>query len=298
MSHTSIPTRPFNPLLGSVLMVGAMCLVPLMDGIAKGLSADYSVAQITWARYCFHLLILLPITLRYYGPRGLLPDRLPLQIIRGLFLLGSTALFFGAIAQMPVPDALALVFVAPFIITALSGLLLKEPVGPRRWTAVICGFLGALLIIRPGFGVFTWSSLLALGAGSCYALYILTTRKLAVGGASPLLMLTFTGIVGAVIMSCIVPFSWKTPGGIDLAWMVGLGAIAASGHFLLVKALQYASAAQLAPLTYSEIVMSTIVGYVGFGDFPDAWTWLGISVIIGSAVYISVRERRSVRKRR
>jgi drug/metabolite transporter (DMT)-like permease len=219
-----------------------------------------------------------------------------LQLLRGLCLLGSTGFFFAALIYMPIADALALVFVSPFIVTILSALLLGETVGPRRWTAVLIGFIGALIIIRPGLGVFSWPSLLALGAGFFYASYIVTTRQLANVGMPPLISLTATGLIGVVIMSCLLPFSWQTPAATDWLWMAAMGLAAASGHFLITKSLQYAPAAQLAPLSYSEIIMATLIGYVAFGDFPDAWTWLGIAVIIISGIYISWRERRQARK--
>ena len=285
-----------NPLLGMGLMLVAMLIVPFIDGIAKYLSSRYPLIQLVWARYFFHLLLMLPITLYYHGPRSLRPVAQPLQLLRGGFLLGSTGFFFAALAYMPIADALALIFISPFVVTVLSALVLSEPVGPRRWTAVIIGFVGALIIIRPGLGVFSWASLLAMGAGVCYALYIVTTRQLANAGTPPLISLTATGLIGVIVMTCLLPFGWSPPTLSDLLWMAAMGMIAASGHFLITKSLQHAPAAQLAPLSYSEIVMATIIGYVVFGDFPDPWTWLGIAVIIGSGIYISWRERQQLRK--
>jgi drug/metabolite transporter (DMT)-like permease len=280
-----------SPLTGILLMLAAMMVVPLMDGVAKHLSASFSVVQVVWARYFFHLAILLPVVLWRHGVDALVLHRPALQIVRGGFLLGSTMFFFSAIALMPIADAMALVFVAPLIVTALSSVVLKERVGIRRWTAVSIGFLGVLVIIRPGFGEFHWGMVLALSAGATYALYSLATRKLS-GSAPPLVTLAYTALLGALCMSAVVPFFWVPPDPTGLSWMILLGLIAAAGHFLIIKAFEHAEASLLAPLGYAEILMATVVGYFGFGDFPDPFTWLGVLIVIGSGVYVSLRERR------
>ncbi len=280
-----------SPLAGILLLLAAMMLVPMMDGLAKALSAGFSTSQIVWARYFFHLAFLAPLVLWRYGGAALRPKRPLAQLLRGGLLLGSTLLFFAAIREMPLADAIALIFVYPFIVTALSPLLLGEQVGIRRWSAVLVGFAGALIVIRPGLGVFQWSALLALGAGSVYALYVMATRKLA-GSNPPLVTLAYTALLGAVVMSAIAPFDWTAPAPADWAMMALMGAIAAGGHFLVIMAYERAPASLLSPYGYSEIVMATAVGYLAFGDFPDAGTWLGVAVIIASGVYIAIRERK------
>ncbi|MGF1609785.1 MAG: DMT family transporter [Kiloniellales bacterium] len=280
-----------SPLPGIALLVTAMAVVPVMDGIAKYLSASYPVSQIVWARYFFHMAILLPLVLWQYGKRGLLPRRPLAQLLRSSFLLCSTVFFFAAIALIPLADAIALVFISPLIVTACSPFVLGEQVGIRRWSAVLIGFLGALIVFRPGLGVFQLGSLLAVAAGSTYACYILATRKLS-GSAPPLVTLLQTAVVGAVVMSLIVPFTWVAPAASDLALMAAMGAVAAGGHFLIIKAFERAPASLLAPYGYSEIVTATLIGYLVFGDFPDHWTWLGIAVIVAAGIYISLRERR------
>lgn len=279
-----------TPAIGIALMLGAMSIVPVMDGIAKVLSADYPVLQIVWARYFFHLLLLLPFVLWRYGVRALAVPNAKAQILRGGFLLVSTVLFFAAIARIPLADALALVLVAPLVVTALSPLVLSESVGPRRWAAVCVGFIGALIIVRPGQGVFDSAALLALGAGCVYAFYILATRRLS-GGAPPLITLTYTALVGAVVMTALLPWIWVTPSGEAIWLMAAMGAIAAVGHFMLIRAFDHGEASVLATFSYFEIVSTSIVGLVLFGDFPAFWTWVGIVIVTGSGLYISIRER-------
>ena len=296
MSGELTQTRPGEGTTsGILLVVCAMTLVPLMDGIAKHLSSDFHVFQVVWARYFFHLVILLPIVLWRYGAAGILPRKPGAQVLRGTFLLASTILFFAAISVMPLADALALVFISPLVVTALSPWLLGEQVGVRRWSAVLVGFVGVLIIIRPGAGVFQTGSLLALAAGTIFAFYLIATRKLA-GSAPPLVILVYTAVIGALVMSVAMLWYWREPALADWLAMIAMGAIAAAGHFLLIKAFELAPASTLAPFTYWEIVSTTAVGYLWFGDFPHSLTWLGIAIVIGSGVYISYRE--SYRKRR
>ncbi len=278
-------------MLGIALIVLFYLLVPLMDGIAKFLSADYPVVEIVWARYFFHLLILLPLVLLRHGGRALLPARPLAQLLRGGLLLASTILFFAAISEMPIADAIALVFVSPLVVTALSPFVLGEKVGPRRGAAVAVGFLGALVIIRPGLGVVQPAALLALAAGAIFGFYLLATRRLA-GAAPPLVTLTYTALVGAVVMTLWVPAVWVAPTAAAGPLMIAMGALAASGHFLLIRAFEHAQATLLAPFAYVEIIGATAIGFFALGDFPDGWTWLGIAIIAASGIYISLREKR------
>ncbi len=280
------------PLKGILLYLPAMAIVPVMDGIAKHLSTEMSVMQVSWARYFAHFAILLPLILIRHRPAQLIPSQPFLQVIRGGLLLISTVCFFWAISLMPLADALAIVFVSPLVVTALSPWLLGETVGVRRWSAVVVGFLGACIIIRPGPDMFSSGALLALAAGTLYALYLIATRRLA-GSAPPLITLFYTALIGAVLLSLIVPFSWTTPNLEQVGLMAALGAIAAVGHLLVIKAFQMAPASLLAPYGYSEIVMATIVGYIFFGDFPDYLSWIGVAIVVASGIYVSLRERKT-----
>lgn len=271
-------------------MLGAMVVLPVMDGFAKDLSSRHPVTQVVWARYLFHLLAMLPIVLWRFGPRSLWPRRAGVQVLRGGLLLAATVLFFAAIAQMELATTLALFFVSPLVVTMLAAPVLGERVGWRRWLAVSLGFAGVLVILRPGSGLVQAPALLALGAGVVHGAYLLATRKLS-GSAPPLVTLGYTALVGAVVMSLVVVFRWVPPTPRDFGQMVLLGVLAALGHFLLIKAFDHAPATSLAPLGYSEIVTSTLVGLVAFGELPDGPTWFGIVIIVASGLFISVRER-------
>jgi drug/metabolite transporter (DMT)-like permease len=171
--------RSASPLPAILTLLVAMSIVPVMDAIAKHLSATLPVIQITWARYVFHLAIAVPMVLTMHPLRALRPARVGLQLLRGVMLVISTYTFFLGVAYLPLADALALAFIAPLVVTALAPLLLGEHVGPRRFSAVGVGFLGALVIIRPGSGMVHWAAIYPLGAGISYALYVVLTRKLA-----------------------------------------------------------------------------------------------------------------------
>lgn len=272
-------------------MLTAMAIIPVMDATAKALSDSYHTVQLVWVRYFFHLLLFLPFVLWRYRYRLFRPARPLLQILRGAMLMSSTGLFFAAIALMPLADALAVVFIYPFVITALSPLVLGENVGLRRWAAVGSGFVGALIVIQPGAEILSAGVPFAVAAGSIYACYVLSTRKLA-GSDPPLVTLTFTGMVGAVVMTLALPFFWVMPEPGDWPLMLLMGLCAALGHLCIIIAHEKASASQLAPLGYSEIISATLLGYLFFGDFPDPLTWLGIAVIVASGIYISIREGR------
>jgi len=277
---------------GIALMLAGVSIVPVMDGLAKYLAAFYPVTQIVWARFFFHFLVLLPVILLRYRSEVRHVRQPLLQVVRGGFLLGATLCFFWSLKYLSIADTLTLLFVSPIIVTCFSPLVLGEHVGLRRWSAVLVGFAGVCIVLRPGGEAFQPASLAGLGAGLCHACYILSTRRLS-GTAPPLVTLFYTSLLGVVVLSIYVPWHWQPPEAVHFLWMAAIGAIAACGHYLFIKAFDYAEASLLAPFGYAEIVMATIVGYIGFGDFPDLVSWLGIAVIIGSGVYIGLREHKA-----
>lgn len=298
MTPSSPPTAPTapglaaDPLKGILLMVAAMLIIPVNDGIAKALTARYPVAEIVWARYTFHFLLLLPLIAHHHGLAALRPRHGLLHLLRGLFTVSCTFFFFWGLSYMPMANTLALIFSYPLIVTALSPLLLGEKVGVRRWSAVLAGMVGTVIIVRPGTDVFQWASLLGIAAALMNALYWVVTRRIT-GSAPPLVAAAYAALFGAVAMPLVLPGGWVMPTLADTALVAAMGAIAAGYHILMVKALDFAPASTLAPFAYAEMINATTIGYLVFGDFPDAWTWLGIAVVIAAGIYISLRERQS-----
>ena len=267
----------------------AWVMLPVMDGFAKYLSADLPVLQITWARYFFTVVFTLPVMFFFYNRQLVWTDKPKLQFIRGMILLCANVCFFYAISVISLAKALTLAFIAPLIVTAFSPILLGEKVGVRRWTAVIIGFVGSLVVIRPGFLEINLASLAALGTGVMYGFYLIITRKLSTSD-NPLLTLLLTGLVGLIVVSGFMPLIWVNPSLSQWSMMVGIGVFASIGHLFLILSLKYADASKLAPLGYTEIIPNVIIGYYFFGNFPDNWTFLGLAIIVISGIYISMRE--------
>jgi drug/metabolite transporter (DMT)-like permease len=286
-------TRPASSrkLVGIGLMLSAMAVLPFLDAIAKYLGQQgVPVMQIVWARLFFGAFLTMPFALRLAGPRGLIPNMPLMHAVRAALMIAATAFFFAGLHYLSIADTLAIFFVQPLIVTMLSPLVLGETVGLRRWSAVIIGFIGTLIIIRPGFQELNPGVFLALGSGASLAIYLLLTRRIA--GSAPAMVTTFyTSLMGAIITSVIVLFVWQTPTPEQWMFFVLLSAIANGGHFLIIRAYDHAEASLLAPLAYTEMIMATIVGWYVFGDFPDMWTFIGVGILIACAIYISWRER-------
>ena len=268
----------------------AWAILPIMDGLAKYLSADLPVLQIVWARYFFTVVITLSFIIIFFKKQLVWSSKPKLQLSRGLILLCANILFFYSISVISLAKSLILAFIAPLIVTALSPFFLGEVVGYKRWSAVIIGFLGSLVVIRPGIVDFNLATLAALSTGFFYGVYIIVTRKLHTAD-TPLLTLLITGVVGAFLLSIYMPFIWSVPTSNQWLLMIGIGLCASLGHFFLILSLKYADASKLAPFSYFEIVTNVIIGYYFFGDFPDHWTWLGLFIIVSSGIYISLRQR-------
>ena len=274
-----------------ILNLSAWVMLPIMDGFAKYLSSTLPVLQITWSRYFFTIVITLPIMLFFYRKNLTWTEQPKLQLIRGLLLFCANILFFYSISIISLAKAITLAFIAPLIVTALSPFLLGEKVGYKRWAAVITGFIGSLIVIRPGFVELNLASIAALGTGVLYGFYLIITRKLH-DSDNPLLTLLLTGIVGAVLGSLIMPTVWVSPTITEWYMMFAIGFFASLGHLFIILSLRYADASKLAPFGYFEIVTSIIIGYYFFNHFPDSWTFLGLFIIISSGIYIFRREHK------
>ena len=272
-----------------LLNLSAWMVLPFMDTIAKYLSSELSFFQITWARYFFTVFWTLPFMFFFFRKNLRWSENPKLQILRGLSLFSANICFFYSISVISMAKALTLAFVAPLVTTAISPFFLNEKVGLRRWAAVLVGFIGCLVVIRPGFLEFNLATIAAVVTGCFYGIYVVITRKLH-STDNPLLTLLLTGIVGAIIASFLVPVVWINPTFTQWSWLALMGIFACLGHILLILSLRYADASKLAPFGYFEIITNIILGYYFFSDFPDKWTFLGLSIIICSGIYIFRRE--------
>ena len=276
-----------------ILNLSAWAVLPFMDTIAKYLSSEISFFQITWARYFFTVVWTLPFMFFFFKKNLKWSENPKLQILRGMTLLSANICFFYSISVISMAKALTLAFIAPLVTTALSPIILGEKVGIKRWSAVIVGFIGSLVVIRPGLIEFNIATIAALGTGFFYGVYLIITRKLHTVD-NPLLTLLITGVVGAIISSLFVPIVWINLSQSQWLWLALMGIFACLGHLLLIYSLRYADASKLAPFGYFEIITNMILGYYFFKDFPDIWTFAGLLIIISSGVYIFRRELKNI----
>jgi drug/metabolite transporter (DMT)-like permease len=284
--------RPTDaPLRGVLMMCFAVLCFATMNTFTKELRGDLPVTGIIWGRYFFHFALILVLFPRRI-PTLLNSEDIGLQIARSILVLLATACMFIALGFMPLADAVAITFAGPLLIVALSAIILRERVGPRRWAAVVVGFIGMLVIIRPGAGAFQIAALLPVAVAMFYALYQIITRLIS-HRSDPLNMLFYTALVGAVAMTVIVPFDWQTPTAEQWGMLVAVGFLGGLGHYAIIKAYQRSEAALVAPFAYTEIIWATSLGFLFFGDFPDLFTFLGTAIIIASGVYVVHRERQA-----
>jgi len=270
-------------------MLAAMFCFASMDAAVKHLVQIYPTVQVIWARFFFHLLLLvvifarrIPTIVRTVNPR--------LQILRSVLMIVTTGLFFSGLIFVPLADAASMMLVSPLIVTALSMPILKEPVGPRRWAGVVVGFCGALIIVRPT-GDLQLATLLPLCAAGTYAVYQISTRFLS--QSDPVLTtLFYTAALGAILPAFAMPFVWQAPTPEHWAMMAFSGLCGGVGHFAVIRALTAAPAATVAPFSYTSILWATLYGFVLFGNFPDHWTITGAAIIVASGLYVFFREQK------
>ena len=299
-SPTAAPAH--TALQGLALLLVAMVILPCMDAIAKYMAVyqGMSPAQVTFYRFFFQLLSVLPFLVSSGGLRALKPKRLWYNLLRGVLLAAAALLFFVSVKYMPLADVFAIYFVEPFILTCLSALVLGEKVGWRRWLAIVVGFGGAMIVIQPSFELFGLKALLPVGCAFLFACYLLMNRAL--GDAdTPLAMQTVAGVGGSLFMIVVIAVG-DGLGSVDfvpslphsaLGWVlvVALGVISGYGHLLVVKAFQAAPVSLLASFHYFEIITGTALGFLVFNEFPTPSKWLGIAIIVGSGLFMIWRER-------
>jgi len=275
-------------------MCAAVASFSCLDTTGKFLNHHMSTTEVVWVRYFFAFAL----TLLFSHPlkhRGLMRTSRPfMQAGRSALLLLSTGLNLFALRWLQLDEALSIIFATPLLVALLSVPLLGERVGWRRWTAIIIGFCGVLVVARPGFGGLHPAALLSLGATICYSFYVISTRILSRTDSNETTQF-YTNLVGAVAMTLIVPFVWTPPDSVLVGGlMVLIGALGGGGHYLLIRAHRLAPASTLAPFIYTQMVWTTTLGFVAFGDVPHRWTIVGGLIVISSGLYLLHRE--AVRK--
>ena len=283
-----IPTRGILFMLATSIVV-----FPALNSSVKYLAEDYSLVQIIWVRSIVHFLWMVVLFMPAMGWQLFATKRLGLQLTRSLLQLLALIAFVIGLMFIPITTVTAIYFTGPLMVVALAVPLLGERVGMRRWLAVLAGFIGALVIIRPGFEGTHWAALSIIASALFYAIFQILTRRVA-DHDDYRVTSVYTIVVALVVSSAAVPFFWETPiGWIDWLIFGGLGILGGLGHLFIIKAYTHARASVVGPFDYGQLIGVTIVGYLVFSEFPDLWTWCGAGIVISSGVYVAHRERRA-----
>jgi drug/metabolite transporter (DMT)-like permease len=286
------PDRVFRPWLGIFFMCGACALFPVQNAVVKLLTGLYPYQEVVWVRLATHLALMCIVFLPRRGLR-LMRTRAPVQqMICSAGLLGATVFFFSAAKSVGVTEAIAISFVAPLAVTFLAWPLLGERVTLIRLASVVIGFAGVMIVIRPGSSVFQWSSLLIVGSAISYAVYQIIVRRVAAVD-SPATTAFYSALGCTIVTSFFVPFYWKTPDNWrDVTLMLSLGVSGGFGHYCVARAFSYAPANLIAPLNYTQMIGSVVIGYLMFAEVPDFYTWLGSAVIIAAGLLVGWQGRK------
>lgn len=284
------------PLQAVLLIVGSTLCFSVVDAMFKYLTQRFPVPLLVWGRWTVQMLFIAAWLLPQVGVTGVLRTRkLTAQLFRGGVLIFSSVCFFSALKVMPLAEATAINYITPVVVTILAVVLLDERMTPIRVAFVIAGFVGMLLVVRPGTAMFQGTALLALGSAWFYAMFQITTRKLIDEDWRPLLF--YPALVGSLSMTALLPFLdwpevilWQ-----DVAMIIAGGLLGASGHLLFQRAFQHAPASAITPFTYMHLVWSTLMGWIVFQSFPDGWALAGMAVITGSGLLIALHEQRRSR---
>lgn len=277
-------------LRGILFMCLAMLLFTGLDTAAKLVMRDLAPWVAVFFRYAVALVLGAAILFARRGRSGLATHHPGLQVLRGLLLMGSTICNFTAMQYLQLAQTAAIFFTIPLLVSALSVPLLGEHVGWRRWLAVIAGFIGVIVIMRPGTDSFHWAMFFSLGAALQGALYNIATRK--VGGKdSAETSLFLVALVGGAVSLAPAALNWSMPEGWQWLLLLSMGIFGTVGHFLVIEGHRLVPASTLAPFVYSQIIWMTLSGFVVFGDVPDRWTFAGAAVVVASGLYLLQRER-------
>jgi drug/metabolite transporter (DMT)-like permease len=288
---TDVSAQRRQRLIGIALMCGAVALFSCLDTTAKYLNHVMDTMEVVWARYAGGLAVALIVSNPVTRPSLMKTSRPWLQISRSIVLLLSTLLNFLALRWLQLDQTTSILFGTPFLVAVLSGPILGEWVGWRRWCAILVGFAGVVMVTRPGFGGIHPAALLSVAALVCYAVYIISTRILARTDTSET-TLFYSNLVGAVAMSLVVPFVWTTPDRwFHVLLMAVMGIYGSVGHYLLIVAHRGVPPVVLAPFMYTQLIWVTALSYLVFGDVPNAWTLAGAATVVASGLYLLHRER-------
>ena len=275
-------------LLGVLLMLGGDFMFSLNDAMGKWLVVTLSVGQVVFIRSIGAFIVLGPM-IAHQGPRKLfVMDRPWLQFARAILAAVETMLFYAAVVHLPLADVMSFYMAGPIYVAALSHLLLGETVGWRRWTAILVGFCGVVIMLQPS-GSFTWASIYALIGSVLFGLTIILGRLLR--GTSDTTLVTWQTIGTLIVGGLLMIGEWKTPNAIEWAGMLLLGVVACLAHLMIVRALKLAPAAMLAPLHYTMLLWAAIFGWVFFGDVPGARILLGSAIIVLAGLFIFHRQK-------
>jgi drug/metabolite transporter (DMT)-like permease len=279
-------------LIGIALMCCAVTLFACLDTTAKYLNTQMDSLQIAWARYTSAFLLTLIVSNPLTQPGLLRTGHMKLQITRSLLLVGATVGNFLALRWMQLDEVLSIIFTFPFVVAIVSGPMLGEWIGWRRWSAVGFGFAGVLLIVRPGFGTMHPAALFSLAATISYGFYAVITRIVARTDSNQT-SLFYGNMIGALVMLPVLPFVWSAPSDwVIAALMLATGALGSLGHFCLISGHKLAPASVLSPFVYTQLIWVVILGYLVFDHVPTGWTMAGASMVIGSGLYLLYRERK------
>jgi drug/metabolite transporter (DMT)-like permease len=284
------PARSDRPFKGIALILLSTTFLGISDVTAKYLSTTLPSIEIAWIRFLVFAMIMVPAMVPGSPIYAMRTSHFTLQLLRGAALLGSSLLFITGLRYLPIAEASATGFVAPLFVTALSIVFLSENVGLRRWLATATGLLGVLIIIRPGTSAFHVAAFLPIASALCWAATLIMTRMMS-GREHATTVMTYSSIAGVAIISALVPFVWVAPTWHDVLFGVLIGVASTVGQWIVVLAFRYADASVLAPFSYTQLVWVSFLGFLVFGEVPDAGTVVGAAFIVGSGLYTAHRER-------
>jgi len=284
------PARADRPFKGIALMLVSTIFLGTSDVTAKYLSATLPSIEIAWIRFLVFALIMTPAMMPGSPLYALQTNRLGLHLLRGAALLGSSLFFISGLRFLPIAEASATGFVAPLFVTALSIIFLGERVGLRRWIATAVGLIGVLIILRPGTGAFHPAAFFPLISALAWACTLIMTRMMS-GSERVITTMTYSSIAGLLILTALVPLVWVTPTWHDIAFGILIGVASTAGQWIVVLAFRYADASVLAPFSYTQLLWVSMLGFLIFGEVPDAYTITGAAFIVASGLYTAHRER-------